>query len=136
MPFINETTPSLSRQPRVAGTLIGSPLPAPLRHEFEVLHGVDFSNVRVHQNMGAVNTGALAYTQGNNIHFMPGRYDPNSQAGRELIGHELTHVVQQRGGLGAAIYQASSIPTTAGDEAGTAGGRSAAAATGNPRVQF
>ncbi len=42
--------------------------------------------------------GALAYTQGNNVHFAPGQYNPSSQKGQELLGHELTHVVQQREG--------------------------------------
>jgi hypothetical protein len=42
--------------------------------------------------------GAEAYAQGNELHFAPGKYDPDSTAGRELIGHELAHVVQQRQG--------------------------------------
>jgi hypothetical protein len=42
--------------------------------------------------------GALAYTQGNDVHFAPGQYNPESSKGQELIGHELTHVVQQRQG--------------------------------------
>ncbi len=40
--------------------------------------------------------GALAYTQGENIHFAPGQFDTGSQRGQALLGHELTHVVQQR----------------------------------------
>jgi hypothetical protein len=40
----------------------------------------------------------LAYTQGNDIHFAPGQYSPETSKGQELLGHELTHVVQQRQG--------------------------------------
>ena len=46
----------------------------------------------------ASDVGALAYAQGSDIHFAPGQYDPGSQSGQELLGHELTHVVQQRQG--------------------------------------
>ena len=42
--------------------------------------------------------GALAYTQGHDIHFAPGQFKPDTQAGRQLIGHELAHVEQQDAG--------------------------------------
>src|SRR5262249_12047937 len=38
-----------------------------------------------------------AFTTGRDIFFGHGEYDPGSLAGRELLAHELTHVVQQRG---------------------------------------
>jgi hypothetical protein len=60
--------------------------------------GVHFSQVRVHEGSQAAALGAIAYTQGNDIHFSPGSYDPASHAGQELLGHELTHVVQQGAG--------------------------------------
>ena len=37
-------------------------------------------------------------TQGTDIHFAPGQLDTGSQAGMSLLGHELTHVVQQSAG--------------------------------------
>lgn len=46
--------------------------------------------------------GALAYTQGSDIHFARGQYQPGSAAGDELLGHELAHVVQQSAGRVAA----------------------------------
>jgi len=64
--------------------------------------GYDFAGVRVHtgeradRSARAVN--ALAYTVGNNVVFSAGRYDPQSTAGRRLLAHELTHVVQQQSG--------------------------------------
>jgi len=76
----------------------GSPLPGPVRHQMETAFGADFSAVRVHQGPQATMIGAQAYTTGSDIHFAPGQYDPHSQAGRELLGHELWHVVQQKEG--------------------------------------
>ncbi len=73
----------------------GTPLPAPLLHQMESSFGANFSDVRVHVGHDAVHVGARAYTQGQNIHFAPGEYRPGDDAGRELIAHELTHVVQQ-----------------------------------------
>ncbi len=59
----------------------------------------DFSKVDIHPNSDAAsNLKAQAFTQGNEIHFASGKYDPNSKSGQELIGHELTHVVQQKEG--------------------------------------
>ena len=76
----------------------GDRLPAETRAHMESAFGTDFSDVRVHQGGRTGALGALAYTQGADIHFAPGQYDPSSQSGRELLGHELTHVVQQRAG--------------------------------------
>ena len=59
----------------------------------------DFSNVNIHKNSKtASNLGALAFTQGNNVHFAPGQFKPNTKSGKQLIGHEFAHVVQQRQG--------------------------------------
>ncbi len=73
--------------------------------------GHDFSDVNIHSgSQSAVDAGALAYTQGNDIHFAPGQYDPSSQSGQELIGHELTHVVQQREGRVQANNEVNGMP--------------------------
>jgi hypothetical protein len=65
--------------------------------------GHDFSTVRVHADRQAAESArsvnALAYTVGSEIAFGPGRYAPESSAGRQLLAHELTHVVQQRAGV-------------------------------------
>ncbi len=42
--------------------------------------------------------GALALTHGSNLYFAPGQYNPNTAHGQKLLGHELTHVMQQRAG--------------------------------------
>jgi hypothetical protein len=67
--------------------------------------GSDFGAVRVHEGERANALGAIAYTEGEQLHFAPGQYDPGSQRGQELIGHELAHVVQQREGRVAATTQ-------------------------------
>lgn len=60
----------------------------------------DFSDINLHTNSNqANNLDALAFTQGNDIHFAPGMYNPDTKSGKELIGHELAHVVQQNNGL-------------------------------------
>jgi hypothetical protein len=68
--------------------------------------GADFSDVRVHEDGQAQRIGAAAYTQGRDLHFAPGQYRPDTESGRELIGHELAHVVQQSQGRVAAPLQA------------------------------
>ncbi|MGI8587618.1 MAG: eCIS core domain-containing protein [Chloroflexia bacterium] len=77
----------------------GQPLDAGTRAFMEPRFGHDFSGVRVHtdgratQSAGAVN--ALAYTVGRDVVFGAGQYAPGTRAGRQLLAHELTHVVQQ-----------------------------------------
>ena len=77
---------------------IGSSLPQPVLQKMEAAFGTSFSNVRIHESPQAQSIGAAAYTQGTDIHFAPGQYNPGSLDGQALLGHELTHVVQQRAG--------------------------------------
>jgi len=86
-------------------------LPATVQTQMEGALGADFSNVNIHTNsQSATDVGALAYTQGNDVHFAPGQYNPESSSGQELIGHELTHVVQQREGRVQPTTQAAGLP--------------------------
>jgi len=61
----------------------------------------DFSGVRIHTDDRAAESAravnAFAYTVANHIIFDRGRYAPQTRVGRELLAHELTHVVQQQG---------------------------------------
>jgi hypothetical protein len=79
----------------------GSPLNAHTRHAMERPFGHDFGRVRVHTDQGAAESArainAHAYTVGSHIVFGAGRYAPGTPAGNQLLAHELTHVVQQRG---------------------------------------
>jgi len=64
----------------------------------ETVFETSFSDVRVHVGPQAAAIGASAFTLGSSIYFAPGQYAPRSPHGQRLLGHELTHVVQQRAG--------------------------------------
>src|SRR5690606_33279225 len=70
------------------------------RSFMEKRFGYDFSHVKIHDDTVAAKSAqsinALAYTSGNNIVFNQGQYSPETNSGRKLLAHELTHVVQQR----------------------------------------
>ncbi|QID17616.1 DUF4157 domain-containing protein [Nitrogeniibacter mangrovi] len=80
----------------------GTPLPAPTRRFFESRFGHDFARVRIHDDAQAAasarEVAAHAYTVGTHVVFARGRYAPDTRTGRELLAHELAHVVQQSGG--------------------------------------
>jgi hypothetical protein len=94
----------------------GAPLPSAVESKMSQSFGIDLSGVRVHEGGDAAAMGAQAYTQGTDIHFAPGRYDPHSAGGQELLGHELTHVVQQSQGRVASTTQAKGLAIN--DDAG------------------
>jgi len=79
----------------------GHPLPDSLRSFFEPRLGRDLSTVRLHTDPKATAAArdlkAQAFTHGQDIYFGSGRYQPQSDQGRKLIAHELTHTLQQRG---------------------------------------
>jgi hypothetical protein len=76
----------------------GQPLPEPIRKKMEVFFNTSFADVRVHVGHEASSIGALAFTHSADVYFAPGQYNPESLQGQQLLGHELTHVVQQRAG--------------------------------------
>ena len=63
--------------------------------------GDPLADVRIHTDSGAAglarSVSARAFTVGRDIFFGAGEYRPTTPAGRELLAHELVHVVQQRG---------------------------------------
>jgi hypothetical protein len=65
--------------------------------------GHKFDDVRIHSDPRAAESAqaidARAYTVGNHIAFSRGQYSPGTPAGKELITHELAHVVQQGSAL-------------------------------------
>jgi hypothetical protein len=79
----------------------GSSLDKTLRTKVEPLMGADFSGVKIHTDAQADQLSrsiqAKAFTTGQDVFFRQGAYEPGSRGGQELIAHELTHVVQQRG---------------------------------------
>jgi hypothetical protein len=80
----------------------GQPLDHAVREQMEGSIGADFGKVGVHTDAEADglnrSLNARAFTTGNDVFFRQGAYDPGSSGGRELLAHELTHVVQQSGG--------------------------------------
>jgi len=92
----------------------GQPLGRVVQVAFEQRFHHDFSAVRVHSDSRAAESakrvGAIAYTVGNDIVFGSGRYSPETRAGRRLLAHELTHVVQQRHGPPKAVLLQSKLP--------------------------
>ena len=85
-------------------------MPDNVQAKMEDSFNSDFSGVNIHKDsQSATDLGAQAYTQGNDVHFAPGKYDPESQKGQELIGHELTHVEQQRQNKVAPTVQAKGV---------------------------
>lgn len=80
----------------------GSPLEPGLRADMEGRFGHDFGDVRIHNdaaaNHSAKSVNAQAFTVGSDIVFQRDKYDPGSAAGKHMLAHELTHVVQQRSG--------------------------------------
>jgi hypothetical protein len=87
----------------------GTPLSPTLRRDMEERFGHDFSRVRVHADAAAGQSAqdlkANAYTVGQHIAFASGRFSPGSREGKRLIAHELTHVLQQSGGVAALQRQ-------------------------------
>jgi Domain of unknown function (DUF4157) len=96
----------------------GRPLPDSVRGHMEAALGADFGAVRVHVGPQAARIGAMAFTTGADIYFAPGRFQPDTVQGRQLLGHELAHVVQQRAGrvsnpMGAGVVQDAALEAEA-----------------------
>lgn len=79
----------------------GSLMDNSTKNFMESRFGTDFSDVKIHIGSQAVQMSrelnAQAFTVGNDIYFNEGKYSPNSDNGKHLLAHELTHTVQQGG---------------------------------------
>ena len=77
----------------------GRALEPPTRSLMEAQLGHHLDGVRVHDGglapAAAHALSADAFTVGSDVVFAEGRYRPGTSAGRELLAHELVHVVQQ-----------------------------------------
>jgi Domain of unknown function (DUF4157) len=87
-------------QPAAGNAGSGSALPATMRADFGARLGHSLVNVRVHHDaeadLATRSLAASAFTVGNDIYFRAGRYAPQTEEGRHLLGHELLHVRQQQ----------------------------------------
>jgi hypothetical protein len=102
----NGTNKDEAEAPSIVSDALGSggnPLDNSARLFMESRFGYDFSNVKVHTDSVAAKSAqsinAVAYTSGNDIVFNEGQYAPTTDNGKRLIGHELTHVIQQSSGV-------------------------------------
>jgi len=98
----------------------GQPLDSATRSFFEPRFSRDFSDVRLHTGGEAADLSrtinARAFTLGNHVVMGSGEYQPNSQSGQRLLGHELTHVVQQwEGGINSKVRTQGSIAPGSAD---------------------
>lgn len=103
--------------PSVVHEVIGSPgrpLAESTRDFFEPRFGHDLSRVRVHTDaksaLAARSVRSRAFTAGEDIAFDAGEYAPETREGRRLLGHELTHVVQQGAGAPRRVHRTPTVP--------------------------
>lgn len=82
----------------------GSPLPEAVQRDMEPRFGQALGNVRIHTSGPAAEAaralGANAFALREHIVFGSGIFDPNGNAGRQRLAHELSHVVLGAGGEG------------------------------------
>jgi Domain of unknown function (DUF4157) len=89
----------------------GNPMSKAIKLEMENSFSADFSSIRIHTDSNAVSMcqemKAQAFTNGSDIYFNKGKYNPNSTAGKQLLAHELTHTIQQ--GAVSVIHKSGSL---------------------------
>lgn len=99
----------------------GTTLPASSRAFFEPRFGHDFSRVRIHHDeqasASARDVSAHAYTVGSHVVFAQGRFAPETPSGRELLAHELAHVVQQSPGGQQRVFRQQAATTPVSEDA-------------------
>ena len=101
----------------------GQQMDAGAQADMEAQFGHDFSGVRIHSDSRAAASaravGARAYTVGKDVVFDSGEYAPQTKAGKRLLAHELTHIVQQ--GM-APRTSSGDAPVVRGPSQGAGGG--------------
>jgi hypothetical protein len=95
----------------------------------EGLFDRSFADVRIHESGAAERRGTEAFTTGNDIEFAGGAFAPESEQGRRVLAHELSHVVQQDGKEQSGREPERLRDTTLEQEAGRVGERAAARAS-------
>jgi len=93
-------SPKFSERLQRARAQGGQPLAPTIRAAMERGFGADFTAVQIHHDEQAASLaqqiGARAFTVGSDVFFNRGEHRPAMRAGRELLAHELSHVLQQR----------------------------------------
>ena len=106
-----ETSPQFSSQ--LSNTRGGGhAMPTDTQSFMENRFGRDFSHVRLHTDGTAATMSAgiqaKAFTHGSDIYFNRGEFQPNTEGGRRLLAHELTHIMQQAQGENQIIQRTNS----------------------------
>lgn len=79
-------------------------LPEALQDSLEGQFGYSIDNLKFRESSDVNTIGAKAYARGDEIHFAPGQFRPDTALGRKMIGHEVAHIAQQAaGGLGTGV---------------------------------
>lgn len=111
-----QVTPAVGRTLKLSG----QPLDDQTRTFMEGRFGYDFSKVRIHDdsmaNRSAGDINALAYTHQYHVVFGSGQFQPETDKGKKLLAHELTHLIQQTqaGSSSPIIAKAPSMPPKGG----------------------
>jgi hypothetical protein len=98
-----------------------APLEGDARSIAERHLGMSLAGTALHSdadaNQRAARLGALAVTEGSTVSFGAGQFSLSSQRGRNLVGHELTHVAQHRAqGLASGVAQRAISPENVASE--------------------
>lgn len=97
----------------------GTPMPAAQRAWLEPAFGAHLSAVQIHHDAESAAAAraehAHAFTAGRDIYFGDGCYEPNSEAGRQLLAHEVAHVLQQTARTASTPWLRATDATGAGD---------------------
>ena len=95
-----DASPKFSERLQRARAQGGQTLAPAIRAAMERGFGADFTAVQIHHDEQAASLaqqiGARAFTVGSDVFFNRGEHRPAMRAGRELLAHELSHVLQQR----------------------------------------
>jgi len=99
--------------PDVLRRVVSSPgrsMDETVQREMETKMGGDFSDVRIHTGPRAAAAadaiGARAFTVGNHVAFNEGEHRPDTEDGKQVLAHELTHVRQQTEGAVSLLPEA------------------------------
>lgn len=87
----------------------GQPLPGRHLRRMQAAFGADLSGVRIHTDSNADTLArsidARAFTTGNDVFFRSGEFRPDNADGQHVLAHELTHTLQQSGGVQRTIQR-------------------------------
>ena len=79
-------------------------LDAEMAERMQQQFGIRMDQVELRESSQAADMDARAFAKGNVVQFAPGQFRPDTEQGRHLIEHELSHVAQQaRGGIHADV---------------------------------